>query len=79
MMSSIGFQEIEFEDFSHCVARTWTLCITRFLRALPFRTDYQRILFSRLHLSRVFAKTIFRIRLAYACGAMRYGIFSGMR
>jgi tocopherol O-methyltransferase len=66
-------------DLSAGVARTWTLCIARFVGALPSRADYRRILFSRAHASRVFAKTIFRLRLAYASGAMRYGLFSASR
>jgi tocopherol O-methyltransferase len=78
-MAAAGFREIQFEDLSDRVVRTWTLCITRFVCALPCRADYRQILFSRTQLSRVFVKTIFRLRVAYACGAMRYGIFSGMR
>jgi tocopherol O-methyltransferase len=78
-LTAAGFRDISFEDLSARVARTWTLCIARFVGALPSRADYRRILFSRAHASRVFAKTIFRLRLAYASGAMRYGLFSASR
>jgi tocopherol O-methyltransferase len=43
------------------------------------RPVYARFLFNRHARNRIFALTIFRIWLAYRCGAMRYGIFAFQR
>lgn len=79
LMAAEKFRDIAFEDLSDRVAQTWTRCIRRFFGALPSRADYRHILFSRNYPSRVFARTLFRLRFAYACGAMRYGILRARR
>ncbi len=76
-----GFELERYEDLSAKVKRTWTICIRRSLaRALTDRR-VQRYLLSPRHVARnrEFFLTIFRIRLAYATGAMRYGLFSARR
>lgn len=69
-----GFTLQSFEDLSSRVSRTWTLCIARTLKKLA--TDPRYMAFWRSESeNRHFAKTLLRIRAAYAVGAMRYGMF----
>lgn len=77
LLAAAGFQIDHFEELSSAVARTWTICIRRSLRAILTRSDARRYVFSRRRRgrNRVFLLTLFRLRLAYACGAMRYGLF----
>jgi len=79
LLEKAGFKDIEFEELTAKVKRTWSICIGRFLSRLVRRADYQRQCFSRAFKNRIFALTLFRIWLAYACGAMRYGVFSASR
>ncbi|HXV77494.1 MAG TPA: methyltransferase domain-containing protein [Candidatus Polarisedimenticolaceae bacterium] len=74
-----GLDPIGFDDLSDRVRRTWTICIRRFLGALPRDRALRRYLWAATSRNRVFAATRFRIRLAYAAGAMRYGLFVAVR
>jgi tocopherol O-methyltransferase len=76
----IGEAGLELEgcrDLSRQVARTWSLCILRFLAALPRSAALRRYLLAprASARNRDFAPTLLRIRWAYATGAMRYGLF----
>ena len=67
---------IEHEaDLSRRVARTWTVCLRRVTGSLLYDPRYRRFLLDAAEGERVFAATLFRIRLAYATGAVRYGFF----
>lgn len=68
-----------FEDVSARVRKTWSICLARLLPSLFRRPGYLRFLFSAGARNRVFLVTIVRIRLAYALGAMRYGIFTARK
>lgn len=70
-----GLNLISFDDLSAAVSRTWTLCIKRTLFKILTRRKYQKFIFSKKSENRDFAKSIFRIRAAYATGAMKYGLF----
>jgi tocopherol O-methyltransferase len=74
-----GFECEEFEDLTRQVAPTWPKIVRRFLTKLLTQPAYMRFLFKRHARNRIFALTIFRIWLAYRCGAMRYGIFTFRR
>ncbi len=65
-----------FEDLSASVARTWTICIRRSIARVLVDPAARRYVVGRRGRNRVFARTLFRIRLAYAVGAMRYGLFA---
>ena len=69
-----GLLLVEYRDVSRQVARTWTICLRRFVRAfLTDRDSRVRTLAAR---NRLFALSLPRLILAYRCGAMRYGIFT---
>ena len=74
-----GFAVATFEDLSARVRKTWSVCLARLLQSLLRRPDYLRFLFASSSRNRVFLVTVARIRLAYALGAMRYGIFTASK
>ncbi len=76
LLQRAGLVLDQFEDLSCQVKRTWTICIMRLLRVLLLRSACRRFLLDRRQRERVFAKTVPRIRAAYATGSMRYGVFS---
>jgi cyclopropane fatty-acyl-phospholipid synthase-like methyltransferase len=78
-LGEAGFVITHFEDASRRVSRTWTICLLRMLWRTLLRPHYRRFLFDHRNENRVFAKTLLRIRLAYAMGAMRYGILAAQR
>ncbi len=76
MFEEAGFHLRHTEDVSRQVSRTWTICMKRMLRECLRRPHYRRYLLDRKNANRIFARTLLRIRLAYATGAMRYTILA---
>jgi tocopherol O-methyltransferase len=74
-----GLSIDRFEDASGEVGRTWTLCIGGAVKGLLTRRDYWTFLLRAPSRNKEFAVTLLRIRLAYALGAMRYGIFTATK
>ncbi|MFJ6028642.1 class I SAM-dependent methyltransferase [Pseudarthrobacter sp. NPDC092424] len=74
MAAEAGFTVTGFEDVSRRVARTWTICAGRLLKAFLTDPETRRLAFRARN--RVFALSIPRLILAYRTGAMRYGIFT---
>ncbi len=69
-----GFRCEVYRDLSPAVARTWSICFRRFLRAMLLDPAMRRrILGAR---NRIFALSVPRLILAYRSGAMRYGVFT---
>ena len=79
LADTAGFDCERFEDLTEHVTPTWPKIVRRFLAKLFGQPAYVRFLFKRHAQNRIFALTIFRIWLAYRCGAMRYGIFTFRR
>jgi cyclopropane fatty-acyl-phospholipid synthase-like methyltransferase len=79
MFADAGLREVKFLDLTRNVKKTWAICARRV--AGQFLTDksFRRQLTDRQFGNRVFAKTVFRICLAYRLGSMRYGIFSARK
>jgi tocopherol O-methyltransferase len=73
MAREAGFVVRSYADVSASVAKTWTICLWRFLRAFATRADVRRIALSGRN--GVFALSLPRLILAYRTGAMRYGVF----
>jgi tocopherol O-methyltransferase len=72
--SAAGFRCVDYRDISQSVARTWSICLKRFFRALLIDPAMRRrIINSR---NRIFAFSVPRLILAYRTGAMRYGVFT---
>ncbi len=74
-----GFGEPRVEDVSSRVARTWTICIGRGLRAFVRDRAFRRAVLDPAFGNRVFARTLVRIRVAYAVGAMRYALLTATK
>lgn len=79
MFADAGFREIEFVDLTRNVKKTWAICARRVTGHFLTDQTFRRQLADRQFNNRVFAKTIFRIWLAYQTGAMGYGIFSASK
>lgn len=79
MLAQCDFHDLEFTDLTDRVKKTWTICALRLIRRWLGDSALRRRLGDPQFTNRVFAKTIFRIRLAYEIGAMRYGIFSAVK
>jgi tocopherol O-methyltransferase len=74
MATAAGFTIAGYEDVSRRVARTWTICALRLLKALLVDSETRRLALRARN--RIFVLSIPRLILAYRSGAMRYGIFT---
>lgn len=74
LAAQAGFACEQYQDLSAQVARTWTICLQRLLRAMMNDPATRRqVLRAR---NRLFALSLPRLILAYRTGAMRYGMFT---
>jgi tocopherol O-methyltransferase len=74
MAMAAGLAIDGYEDVSHRVARTWTICARRLVKALLADHETRRLALGARN--RIFVLSIPRLILAYRTGAMRYGIFT---
>lgn len=74
MAEAAGFRVLGCDDLSAQVARTWTIIIGRVAKRLASDRHYRDFLLDARAQNRVFALSLPRLRLAYATGAMRYGL-----
>ncbi|CAN5202312.1 methyltransferase domain-containing protein [soil metagenome] len=74
MAKSAGFDCTAYQDVSASVARTWTICLRRFGKAMLVDAAMRRHVLSARN--RRFALSVPRLILAYRTGAMRYGVFT---
>ncbi|WDF33714.1 class I SAM-dependent methyltransferase [Arthrobacter agilis] len=74
MAVAAGFTVVGYEDVSRDVARTWTICLRRFLKVLLVDRATRRLAVRGRN--RIFMLSLPRLILAYRTGAMRYGIFT---
>ena len=70
-----GFVEIETEDLTSRVRRTWGICAKRLAAKLSTDGRYLRYLFDSSSSDRAFFGGIGRIWIACRTGAMSYGLF----
>lgn len=79
MLAAAGLEVAEVEDVSREVARTWTVCLARAVRRVVADPAARRFLGDPSQPERVFARTLLRLRLAYATGSLRYGIVRAVK
>ncbi|MCH7638843.1 MAG: class I SAM-dependent methyltransferase [Bacteroidetes bacterium] len=72
-IEAAGLTVESVEDLSRSVARTWTICAKRVTVGILRNSRYRSFLFDSSRQNRGFARTLLRLRLAYAVGAMKYG------
>ncbi|MGE0616317.1 MAG: class I SAM-dependent methyltransferase [Bacteriovoracia bacterium] len=73
------FKNVRFEELSSQVKKTWPICAWRLTKGLVTRPDLRRFLRTSPSADRAFAKTVFRLWLAYETRSMRYGIFTATK
>jgi tocopherol O-methyltransferase len=78
-ISAAGLNVTGRDDVSERVAKTWSICARRLLLGLVIDPRYARFLLDGRNDSRVFAKTLPRLWLAYRLGALRYMIFTACK
>lgn len=69
-----GFVDVEVQDLSLNVRRTWGICARRVAAKLYTDARYRRYLLDSSSSDRAFLKSIFRVMVAYRTGAMEYGL-----
>ncbi|SER21425.1 class I SAM-dependent methyltransferase [Arthrobacter sp. OV608] len=74
MAMAAGFAIDGYEDVSQRVARTWTICARRLVKALLVDREIRRLALGGRN--RISVLSFPRLILAYRTGAMRYGIFT---
>jgi len=74
MLEDAGFRQVEHLDLTRAVKKTWTFCALRPINRFLCDPALRRRLCDP-HTNRVFAKTVFRMRLAYATGHALRSIF----
>jgi tocopherol O-methyltransferase len=79
MFKAGGFRDPEFADLSRNVRKTWSICAYRLIKTIGSNGELRRELLRRNWGNHVFARTVFRIWLAYRTGSMRYGVFSATK
>jgi cyclopropane fatty-acyl-phospholipid synthase-like methyltransferase len=79
MLEDAGFHDILCADLTPRVKKTWSICALRVLRRFFGDPSFRSTLLDPAFTNRIFAKTVFRIWLAYQIGAMRLGLFSALR
>ena len=78
MMAEAGFVDIQCEDVSGSVKRTWHVITRRFATRLLWDHKAWRFLMAGPE-TRVFAKSVFRILAAYETQNMRYVLFTARK
>ena len=81
LLEAAGLAVCEEQDLTGFVKRTWTVCIRRTLAQLLLDQRLRAYVLAPAGRSRQrdFLRSLFRIRLAYETGAMRYGLFAAVR
>ncbi|HKY08189.1 MAG TPA: class I SAM-dependent methyltransferase [Candidatus Binatia bacterium] len=79
MLEQAGFHDVECANLTRCVKRTWSICARRVVGRFLTDRSFRSVLFDPAFSNRIFARTVFRIWLAYQIGAMQFGVFSAQK
>jgi tocopherol O-methyltransferase len=72
-----GFTELNVQDLTRNVKRTWPIIIGRMAKRLAWDREARQFLFKGE--DRVFARTVLRMAAAYSFKSLRYGLFSATK
>lgn len=75
LIADAGFKDIQYEDLTDRVRKTWSICGWRMLKELKNK-EFRNFVFKQKASDRIFAITVFRILCAYRTKSMLYGIFT---
>jgi tocopherol O-methyltransferase len=79
MLAAAGFHGIQVSDLTSRVKQTWSVCARRITARFLRDASFRRLLSDPRFTNRIFAKTVFRIWLAYQTGSMRFGLFAAYK
>lgn len=79
MMQKAGFQNIQFQDLSREVKKTWSIIIRRTMKAFITDPTLRAFVLNKEAGERIFAKTLFRLWGSFLFKSMRYGIFTAQK
>lgn len=74
-----NFRLETWNDLTHQVKKTWTLSIKNLFQHMLQKPEDLKLLLSKWNSNAEFAKSLFRIRLAYETGAMKYILMKATR
>ncbi len=79
LLARAGFHEVDYLDLTASVKKTWSICARRFIARFVTDPALRRRLRDPNFTNGIFAKTVFRIWLAYRIGSMRFGLFTALK
>jgi tocopherol O-methyltransferase len=79
LLTLAGFRQVDCLDLTARVKKTWSICARRVAGRFVTDPALRRRLRDPRFTNGVFAKTVFRIWLAYQIGAMRFGVFTALK
>lgn len=72
-----GFVQVQFQDFTRNVKRTWPIVIGRMAKRLLWDKEAWKFLFGGSNT--IFGLTVLRMAIAYNTGSLRYGLFTATK
>ncbi|QDV70046.1 Demethylrebeccamycin-D-glucose O-methyltransferase [Rosistilla carotiformis] len=75
LAEAAGLRQVKYEDVTRQVRKTWAICVWRVVKFCFFSRAGWRFIFSSKSRHAIFLLSVARIWIAYATGAMKYGIF----
>ena len=79
LIARAGFREVDYLDLTSRVKKTWSICARRIVGRFVADPALRRRLRDPRFTNGIFAKTVFRIWLAYQIGSMRFGVFTALK
>jgi tocopherol O-methyltransferase len=76
LLVTAGFADVQIEDLTLQVKKTWSVVIRRMLLRMLTRRRYWQLLLNSSASDRIFAITACRILAAYQTGCMRFALFT---
>ena len=79
LLGGAGFEQLQVDDISRSVGRTWAICLRRLAGKTVTDRRYLRFLLDKDASNRVFAVTMVRLLVAYRTGSMRYCVLTARK